>query len=606
MCWQNRVGWSCKIRYYPVSNISILKEFPTPGLYNSRALFFETSNRTASFWGSQDTSAKRVQMVLRRLSFLIGLSVLVAVQAFAQYALSDTLRVQQLLVRSLTYLEVGQPDKAIPLLEEALELLPNTPALLSTLGRAYRQQNDLRTARFYAERACRQAPQEISYCHEWLNLLEATGETAALQKAIHFMHRYHPEAPSVLQWQARWAQQRGDLRTARRLYEQLRDRYGADTSLYRVLWPLQLATGDSLAAQHTLEALLSLEPTNPHLWRTLGTLYLHQGFREKARWALERTLRLDPQDTLAAHLLARLEPYPSTPEALLARARYLITQQPTDPQALQEARVLLQDVLRQDSTHVAALRLLARLYRDRHPEWAAALLMRSLQYDPRDLSTWSAAAHSWLEAGMPRRSAQVAEEGLFLFPDQPALLRLAAYAYLSLGKPDAALPFVETFLKHLPEWSEQSTETAAEFHALQGHLLARLQQPEAARAACQQARQQGGPLPAVRLHCAVVAWLADHSESALEEAATTLPAQPEPWMPETLGWLYLQAGRPEQARAVLQQALQTGQAGPLTYAYLGEALARMGHQDEARRIWREGLRKDPNHPYLQRLLTTHQ
>ena len=545
-------------------------------------------------------------MVLWRLSFLIGLLGLVAVQAFAQSALSDTLRAQQLLVRSLTYLEVGQPDRAIPLLEEALNLLPNTPALLSTLGRAYRQENDLPTARFYAERACRQAPQEISYCHEWLDLLEATGETAALQEAIRFMRQYHPEAPSVLQWQARWAQQRGDLITARRLYEQLRDRYGADTSLYRVLWSLQLATGDSLAAQRTLETLLSLEPDQPHLWRILGTLYLHQGFREKARWALERTLRLDPRDTVAAHLLVRLAPHPSTPEALLARARHLITQHPTDPQALQEARALLQDVLRQDSTHVAALRLLAHLYRDRHPDWAAALLTRSLQYDPRDLSIWSAAAQAWLEAGMPRRSTQVVEEGLFLFPDQPALLRLAAYAYLLLGQPEAALPFVETFLKHLPEWPEQSTETTAEFYALQGHLLARLQQPEAARAACRQARQQGGRLPSVRLHCAVVAWMTDHTENALQEAATALPVQPEPWMLETLGWLYLQAGQSEQARAVLQQTLQTGHAGPLTYAYLGEALARMGHQDEAQRIWQEGLRKNPDNPYLQRLLTTHQ
>ncbi len=545
-------------------------------------------------------------MVLWRLSFLIGLSVLVNVQAFAQYALSDTLRAQQLLVRSLTYLEVGQPDRAISLLEEALNLLPNTPALLSTLGRAYRQENDLHTARFYAESACRQAPQEISYCQEWLDLLEATGETAALREAIRFMRRYHPEASSVLQWQARWAQQRGDLITARRFYEQLRDRYGADTSLYRVLWPLQLATGDSLAAQRTLETLLSLEPDQPHLWRTLGTLYLHQGFYEKARWALERTLRLDPRDTVAAHLLVRLAPHPSTPEALLARARHLISQHPKDPQALQEARVLLQDVLRQDSTHVAALRLLARLYRDRHPDWAAALLTRSLQYDPRPLSIWSAAAQAWLEAGMPRRSTQVVEEGLFLFPDQPALLRLAAYAYLLLGQPDDALPFVETLLKHLPEWSEQPTETAAEFYALRGHLLARLQQPEAARTACRQARQRGSHLPAVRLHCAVVAWMTDRTESALQEAATALPAQAELWMPETLGWLYLQAGRSEQARAVLQQALQTGHAGPLTYAYLGEALARMGHRDEARRIWQEGLRKDPDHPYLQRLLTTHQ
>ncbi|WP_242006392.1 tetratricopeptide repeat protein [Rhodothermus marinus] len=540
-----------------------------------------------------------------RLMAWIGLLIVVGT-AHGQYMLPDTIRAQQLLVRSLTYLEVGQPDEAIPLLEEALSLVPEEPALLSALAQAHRQQHDLNAARFYAEKACRQAPQEVSYCHEWLDVLEASGESSALQEAVRFIRQHHPDDPVVLRWQARWAHQHGDLVTARQLYEQLRDRYGADTSLHRTLWPLQLATGDTLAALQTLEALLPFDADNPELWRTAGFLYFRQGSLEKARWALERALRLAPEDTAAARLLARLKPHPTTPAALLARARHLIEQRPEDPQARQEARALLQDLLRRDSTHVEALRLLARLYRDERPDWSAELLTRSLQYDPRDLSVWIDAAHTWLAAGMPRRSAQVAEEALFLFPDQPPLLRLAAYAYLSLGRPDAALPYVETLLTLLPEWPEHTPEEAAELHALQGHLLARLERSEAAREACRQARRLDDRSAAVRLHCAVVDWLAGGpQEATLQEAQATLPDPPEPWMPETLGWLYLQAGRPELARAVLQQALQTGHAGPLTYAYLGEALARLGHLDEARRIWQEALRKDPDNAYLHHLLTTH-
>ncbi|WP_243664778.1 tetratricopeptide repeat protein, partial [Rhodothermus marinus] len=193
--------------------------------------------------------------------------------------LPDTIRAQQLLVRSLTYLEVGQPDEAIPLLEEALSLVPEEPALLSALAQAHRQQYDLNAARFYAEKACRQAPQEVSYCYEWLDVLEASGESSALQEAVRFIRQHHPDDPVVLRWQARWAHQHGDLVTARQLYEQLRDRYGADTSLNRTLWPLQLATGDTLAALQTLEALLPFDADNPELWRTAGLLY----FRRDAR-----------------------------------------------------------------------------------------------------------------------------------------------------------------------------------------------------------------------------------------------------------------------------------------------------------------------------------
>ncbi len=545
-------------------------------------------------------------MAFRLLPCLLGWLLLVPGPSFSQYMLPDTIRAQQLLVRSLTYLELGQPDEAIPLLEEALSLVPDAPALLSALAQAYRRQNDLNAARFYAEKACRAAPQEVSYCHEWLDMLEISGETEALQKAIRFLRRHHPEDRRVLHYRARRAQQQGDLTTARRLYEQLRDRYGADTSLYRTLWPLQLAAGDTLEALQTLEALLPFDADNPELWRTAGLLYFRRGAREKARWALEHALRLAPDDTVTTHLLARLTPHPSTPAALLARAQQLIERQPDNPQARQEARALLQDLLRRDSTHVEALRLLARLYRDERPDWSAELLTRSLQYDPRDLAVWIDAARTWLAAGLPRRSVEVAEEALFLFPDQPPLLRLAAYAHLARGRPDAALPYVETFLKVLPDWPAHTPEETAELHALRGHLLARLERPDAARAACRQARQLTDRSAAVRLHCAVVDWLTGRREpSVLQTARTALPSQPEPWMLETLGWLYLQAGQPEQACAVLQQALQRGPAGPLTYAYLGEALARLGRLDEARRIWQEALRKDPDNAYLHHLLTTH-
>lgn len=68
--------------------------------------------------------------------------------AVAQSQMADTLRAQQLLVRSLTYLQVDRPDQAIPLLEEALSLLPGEPALLITLAHAYQQQNNLETAFF--------------------------------------------------------------------------------------------------------------------------------------------------------------------------------------------------------------------------------------------------------------------------------------------------------------------------------------------------------------------------------------------------------------------------------------------------------------------------
>ncbi len=525
--------------------------------------------------------------------------------AVAQSQMADTLRTQQLLVRSLTYLQVDRPDQAIPLLEEALSLLPGEPALLITLARAYQQQNNLETAFFYAEQACRRASEEVSYCHEALDLLQANQRLGEARALVAYILQRHPNDPRALAFRAEEARKAQDFATARYLYEHLLAQYGPDTAWYRALWPLQLAVGDTQAALTSLEALLQLAPNDPALWRTIGTLYLARRQVSQARSALQYALRLDSRDTVAARLLSRLAEAPTTPSALLARIRQLL-HTPTDSLTLQEAQQLLDQLLAQDSSQVEALRLQATLLQQRQPERAAALLERSLHLDPRDLKVWADAARLWLLAGYPHRSARIAEEGLFLFPGQLPLLRLAAYAQLQTGNLRAALTHLETLLALQAEYLELSPEEVAEWEAFAGRLWAQLEAPEKARQACAQALGRAGTTPAVATHCAVVQFLVGQQpEAALRQARQAARESKESWILETLAWLELQAGRPEAAQDILQPLLSAKRASPLAYAYYGEALARLGLLDAARQAWQEALQRDPENAHLRQLLSTY-
>lgn len=66
---------------------------------------------------------------------------------------------------------------------------------------------------------------------------------------------------------------------------------------------------------------------------------------------------------------------------------------------------------------------------------------------------------------------------------------------------------------------------------------------------------------------------------------------------DSMGWLNYREGRYEEARALLEAAYGKSPEGEIA-AHLGETLWMLGRQEEAKRIWQEGLKKFPGDKYL--------
>jgi len=92
----------------------------------------------------------------------------------------------------------------------------------------------------------------------------------------------------------------------------------------------------------------------------------------------------------------------------------------------------------------------------------------------------------------------------------------------------------------------------------------------------------------------------------LEEARTlinkALELRPgDPYITDSLGWLEFRAGRAQEALKWLRQAYVTKSDTEIA-AHLGEVLWTLGEQDEALRIWREGIAQDPRNDTLRETL----
>jgi tetratricopeptide (TPR) repeat protein len=87
----------------------------------------------------------------------------------------------------------------------------------------------------------------------------------------------------------------------------------------------------------------------------------------------------------------------------------------------------------------------------------------------------------------------------------------------------------------------------------------------------------------------------DEAKDLIEKAFKLSPE--DPFIQDSLGWVYYRMGNVQEALKHLQLAY-TARPDPEIAAHLGEALWRSGQRDEAQKIWRAALTENPNHESL--------
>ena len=373
------------------------------------------------------------------------------VQAQDLHGEQNDVRIQRILLRGLTMLYIEDYEGAVYTLQQGLDILPDSPSLLATMGKAQIGLGETASAEFYLQRALALDPDNPDL---WRFLAETALDAGNAPAAVSALREVASLTPDEL------GPQLDLVRLLIRL-EQYEEASEAVSKAVAVLGPnplllveqadVQERLGQSEALSLTLDQLIINEPTNLGYRYRRGALYVRSGEWVRAAIAFEEILEIDPDHIEASRSLAEvLERQGRTEEAsTILSALWATTAESAASMSAEEMffrgidasndeRELRRRLNINDRDPVALVALAALMMAGgRHAE-AATLYRRHVDSNPRSLESWTRGIAAFVSAGDPQEALSFADDGLLLFPGyRPIQIELAA-ALIAAGLRDEA------------------------------------------------------------------------------------------------------------------------------------------------------------------------
>lgn len=362
-------------------------------------------------------------------------------------------------------------------------------------------------------------------------------------------------------------------------------------------------------ASGALEQVLLLDPSDRAMRYRLGRTYRNLGRLGEAAEIATQLVEEEPGDRAAQLLLAEtlddqgdvegaLEAYAevvrlfatgdSSSEARLireaVRRRMIMMHLSRDEQ--DEAESLFRQL--EDSENAEAIHIQARIAAARG-EWSEARqISRRLRTAGEPVAAAMIEAESYLEADRPDRAWEVVSE--VLSDGGPSARLHAAALYYESDRPDDG----ERLLR---DWVEQDPENA-NAHFQLGSYLYRSGRREDSEAQLKEVFRID-PEHAQALNFLGYSYAENgvRLEQALDmvQRALTEDAWNGAYL-DSLGWVYYQMGRYEEAREPLEQAARTYPHDPTVLDHLGDLYAKVGERELALSAWSRAIDSGAENP----------
>jgi arylsulfatase A-like enzyme/tetratricopeptide (TPR) repeat protein len=200
----------------------------------------------------------------------------------------------------------GQVDRAIEILEGALELNPSYSLSFVELARAYEAAGEVERAADLLREAMRAYPDVFTFPLELGGLLERQQRNREALEAYRAARRLLPENTRVLSRMAFLSLAEGEPEVALELLETAADMAPEDPLVWGNLGTVLGGLGRLGEAEEAFRRGLDLAPDQARLHFNLGLVLMRQNRPEEAAEALRRTLEIDPGFEDARTLLARI------------------------------------------------------------------------------------------------------------------------------------------------------------------------------------------------------------------------------------------------------------------------------------------------------------
>lgn len=263
-----------------------------------------------------------------------------------------------------------------------------------------------------------------------------------------------------------------------------------------------------------------------------------------------------------------------------------------------DAERLLNEAARDPKQRDLAQWRLAGIAEERGERAAAARMYQRITTGPRAVVSQLRAYRLWRELGESERAELLIDEYLAMSPaDTREVASGVASILVEEGRGDEAIQLIDRAYARLPD---DGLLLARAF------LLERLDRVPEAVAEMRRvlARRRSDPVVLNALGYTLV----DRTRSIAEGhrlIKEALAAQPDSYaVQDSMGWALVRLGRLEEGKVWLENAWKNSE-DPEVAAHLGETLWLMGRVDEARRIWDDALRQNPDSRPLRRAIERH-
>ena len=351
---------------------------------------------------------------------------------------------ERVMIRGLSWVQNGYPDRAAAVFSEGLKVHPENPALLGAMAHTQQVLGDLGTARFYLDQALSYAPEQHDLMSQDLDLALDSGDPQAARAAMdRILALDHIEPVFVLRLLSDLLE-RGPADLSRLMAVQGMAWFPANRAILEAATTTLERTGHLEEAASAAGRLADLTGSWDDALR-LARLQMQLGWWPEAETTLRPLLGLDPDDTEARAMWADLDS--RLPDRSLMAEAGLGTAE-AQPVVTADSLGILRTAWMASPDDEAATRILIQHLMDRGQSREAALLASEhVDAWPRHLEIWVLGTKAWIAAQDLEAAVDLAETARLLFPGFAPVELVFAEALAAQGRTDDAVRHLDGLLQ---------------------------------------------------------------------------------------------------------------------------------------------------------------
>ena len=351
----------------------------------------------------------------------------------------NRLYAQRVLIRGLTFIRTGFPDKAVATFEEGLKVLPNDHTLLSAMAEGQRAMGDITLATFYINKALLSTPTNPDYVQQAFLLAVQAGDVTSAMQHTETLIGMRPQHPETIRQHLNLLSSTGAVKAARdfahaQLSTSQLDNSFLEEGLLRDFLDSFVTMGDLDSALDTAHRISARSGLLSDQFR-LSSLYIQAGDNDGALRELLDILEDEPNHQQSLQALQGLQS--SFPDRDFSGWLEHNESESVANEGVELAMLLQR--LEANRSDAETAEKIGEIYAGEE-RWQEAAELASTQvlHDPRQISMWQLSMVARMQMGEIENAVRIAEEAGTLFPGYAPLMATRAEVLIGNGEYSAA------------------------------------------------------------------------------------------------------------------------------------------------------------------------